>query len=230
MTNESKAVIHNNADLQRYCWSPQWNDWMQYTFMRHSSDIHLRANLYGAWNRSRLYEYDILSSVSHILALSSAVPIRWTTFDVNLTSYLRKDQSLLILVAVSRMLYYQGLLLAGTFCLYSTSFALECFRGDLPPIADCQILVSVLYDLGHMPGLVEPKEWGRTMQGDIYSVKIPKSYFLDGPENYNCAVYIDVKDSDSSAVDTFRIEDVARAANAVLGHCLLARSQLGLYV
>ncbi len=128
------------------------------------------------------------------------------------------------------MLYYQEFLLTVTFCLYSTSLATECFSGDLPSIQDCQILVMTLYRLAHMPGQDEPKEYGRTMETDIYSEKIPKSYFLDGPENYNCAIYLDVNADDYYAVDTFRLEDIAVAANTVLGHCIIARGQLGLYV
>lgn len=128
------------------------------------------------------------------------------------------------------MLSFQEFLLTITFCLYSTSSALECYTGSLPNLPDCQILIAALYQLSHMPGQNEPKEYGRTMQSDIYSEKIPKVYYLSGPENYNCALFVDVQITDYYAVDTFRLEDLANAASAVFTVCLVTQARLGMYV
>ena len=133
-------------------------------------------------------------------------------------------------IAVSRMLRFHECLLTITFYLYSTSSALECYTGSLPHLPDCQILVAAVYQLSDLPGQNDPKEYGRTMQSDRYSEKIPKVYYLSGPENYNCALYIDVELPDFYAVDTFRLSDLARAANTVYSVCLVNMGKLGMYV
>lgn len=140
------------------------------------------------------------------------------------------DLTLFIPVAVSRMLSFREFRLIITFCLFSTSSALECFSGSLPNLQDCQILIAALNDLSRMPGQNDPKEYGRTMQSDIYSEKIPKVYYLSGPEDYNCAIYVDVRIADYYAIDTFRLGDLARAANAVFILCLVNEGKLGMYV
>ena len=140
------------------------------------------------------------------------------------------DRTLFIPVALSRMLSFQEFLLTITFCLYSTSSALECYSGPLPGLADCQILITALVDMSRVPGQNEPKEYGRTMQSDIYSEKIPKTFYLEGPEDYNCALFVDVAIKDYYAVDTFRLQDLAWAANAVFAVCLVTDKKLGQYV
>lgn len=140
------------------------------------------------------------------------------------------DRTLFIPVVVSRMLSFQECLLAITFCLYSTSSALECYTGSLPNPPDCEVLIAALYALSHTPGQNDPKEYGRTVQSDRYSEKIPKVYYLGGPEDYNCALYVDVEVTDFYAIDTFRLEDVARAANAIFTLCLVSQGKLGMYV
>lgn len=141
-----------------------------------------------------------------------------------------KDHTLFVPVAVPVMLRYRGLLLTVAFCLYSTSLAVECFSGVLPDFMDCQILISTLFYLSRMPGQNDPKEYGRTVQSDMYSEKIPKLYYLHGPEEYNCAILVDVDAADYYAVDTFRIEDLAVVGNTVFVNCLLSQGKLGLYV
>ena len=140
------------------------------------------------------------------------------------------DRTLFIPVAVSRMLSFREFLLTVTFCLYSTSSALECYSGSLPNLPDCQILITALNQLSRMPGQNDPKEYGRTMQSDLYSEKIPKVYYISGPEDYNCAVFVDVEIADYYAIDTFRLSDLARAANAVFVMCLVNEGKLGMYV
>ena len=128
------------------------------------------------------------------------------------------------------MLRFQKLLLTITFCLYTTSSALECYTGSLPNLQDCEILIAAIYELSHMPGQNEPKEYGRTMQSDRYSEKIPKVYYLNGPENYNCALFVDAEIIDFYTIDTFRLGDLANAANAVYSVCLVNLGKLGQYV
>ena len=203
---------------------------MHCAFISPSSDIHLSRKLHGAWNGSRLYEYRISTSVSHNLPLSSAQDILWSTFDLGASSHPMQDRTLFIPVAVPRMLSFQEFLLTITFCLYSASSALECYSGILPDLADCQILIGALYDLSRMPGQNDPKEYGRTMESSIYSEKIPKVFYLSGPEDYNCALFVDVEITDYYAIDTFRIQDLAWAANAVFAVCLVTEGRLGQYV
>ena len=140
------------------------------------------------------------------------------------------DRTLFIPVAVPRMLSFQEFLLTITFCLYSTSSALECYSGPLPELADCQVLIGALYAWSRMPGQNDPKEYGRTMQSDRYSEKIPKMFYLEGPEDYNCALFVDVEVIDYYAVDTFRLQDLAWAADAVFAVCLVTETKLGQYV
>ena len=128
------------------------------------------------------------------------------------------------------MLIFHECLLTITFCLFSTSSALQCYTGSLPNLQHCQILLDALYQLSHIPGQNDPKEYGRTMQTDRYSEKIPRVYYLAGPENYNCALYIDVEITDFYAVDTFRLEDLARAASTIFNVCLVNLGKLGMYV
>ena len=128
------------------------------------------------------------------------------------------------------MLRYRGLLLTVAFCLYSTALAVECFPGVLPDRMDCQILISALFRLSRLPGQNDPKEYGRTVHSDMYAEKIPKIYYLHGPEEYNCAILVDVDDADYYAVDTFRIEDVAVVGNTIFVNCLLSQAKIGLYV
>ena len=139
-----------------------------------------------------------------------------------------KDHTLFVPMAVSVMLRYRKLLLTVAFCFYSASSALECFSGALPGLPDCQILISALYQLSDMPGQNEPKEYGRTMDTGIYSEKIPKLIHLHGPEDYDCGILVDVDAADYYAVDTFRVQDIADAANAIYGYCLVRRGELGL--
>ena len=128
------------------------------------------------------------------------------------------------------MLRYRELLFTVAFCLYSTSLALECYTGNLPNFFDCEALIGALFQLSRMPGQDEPKEYGRTMDSDIFSEKIPKLIHLYGPEEYNCGILLDVDDADYYAVDTFRIADVAAVANTIFAYCLVARAKLGRYV
>ena len=138
--------------------------------------------------------------------------------------------TLFIPVVVSVMLRYRGLLFTVVLCLCSTSLALECFTGTLPDLLDCEILIRALFHLSHMPGQDEPKEYGRTVESDIYSEKIPKLYHLYGPEDYNCGILLDVATADYYAIDTFRVRDLATAANIIYDYCLLARAKMGWYV
>ena len=137
---------------------------------------------------------------------------------------------LFIPVAVSRMLSFREFLFIITFCLYSTSSALECFSGSLPNLQDCQVLITALNHLSRMPGQNDPKEYGRTVQSDLYSEKLPRVYYLSGPEDYNCAIFVDVGIADYYAIDTFRLSDLARAAHGVFIVCLVNEGQLGMYV
>ena len=140
------------------------------------------------------------------------------------------DHTLFIPVVVSVMLRYRELLLAFTFCLYSTSLALECFSGSLPDVLDCQTLISALIHWSLMPGQNVPKEYGRTLDSGLHSENIPKVYHLHGPENYNCAILVDVKDADYGAIDTFTIRELSVAVNMVYSLCLVGQAKIGLYV
>ena len=140
------------------------------------------------------------------------------------------DRTSFIPVVVSRMLSFQECLLAIAFCLYSTSSALECYTGSLPNLQHCGVLIAALSGLSRLPGKNDPKEYGRTMHSDRYSEKIPRLYYLGGPEEYNCAIFVDVEITDFYAVDTFRLADLARAANAIYILCLVNQGKLGLYV
>ena len=140
------------------------------------------------------------------------------------------DRTFFIPVVVSVMLRYRELLLTFAFCLYSTSPALECFSGSLPDVFDCQTLINAIIHWALMPGQNVPKEYGRTLDSDLYSENIPKIYHLHGPENYNCAILVDVKDTDYDAVDTFTIRDLSVAAHMVYSICLVGQMKIGLYV
>lgn len=113
------------------------------------------------------------------------------------------------------------------------SFAWICFPppGIRPISRDCRTLILGLKELSLLPHENHLQRWGRHLPTTaLRTVHLPKWYWLDeGPQPpTTCAVVVDVDGIDFFAVDTFRLKDVAAAAQTVYAQCLSQRDQLGL--
>ncbi len=112
-----------------------------------------------------------------------------------------------------------------------SSLAWICFPPPhlLPPMRDCLTLIAGIDYLSNMPREQIRKRWGRHFTSTAMTERLPKWYWIDNRGEPNaCGIVVDVDDRYIAAVDTFRLEDVARAATEVYAQCLLQRGQIGL--
>lgn len=120
-------------------------------------------------------------------------------------------------------------LILATLCM--KSLEIECFhaRSALPYISHCQDLNNAIAWLARMPGENDVRAWGRHLPTTAETQKIPKLYFIDGPAiSTTCTVKVDVDRTDSFAVDSFRLSDVAAASARVVDDCLVRQRLIGL--
>ncbi|KAI4174878.1 MAG: hypothetical protein LQ346_008163 [Caloplaca aetnensis] len=112
-----------------------------------------------------------------------------------------------------------------------SSLAWICFPPPhlLPPTRDCLTLIAGIDYLSNLPRERIPKRWARHFTSTAMTERLPKWYWIDNKQEPNaCGIVVDVDDRDTAAVDTFRLEDVARAATEVYAQCLMQRGQIGL--
>lgn len=126
-------------------------------------------------------------------------------------------------------LLFQILLILATLC--ARSLGIECFhaRSALPIISHCEDLINALAWLSRLPGENDVRAWGRRLPTTAETQNIPKVYFIDDPAiSTTCAVEVDVDRTDSFAVDSFRLSDVAAASARVVDECLVRQRLIGL--
>ena len=123
------------------------------------------------------------------------------------------------------------LLLVAFLCTFvvKVSLAVECWRGDgpLPPHDDCQAVIDALTLAAHDPEKNLLKTWGFLLEDTRRTARLPKRYFISSnpmvPPRYrqenDCLVALDARLETPTAIDHFRLEDVAWAARRVFTTC-----------
>lgn len=125
--------------------------------------------------------------------------------------------------------FCRTLVILATLC--PKSLEIECFhaRSALPNISHCQELTNAIAWLSRMPGENNVRAWGRRLPTTAETQELPKVYFIDGPAiSTTCTVKVDVDRTDSFAVDSFRLSDVAAASARVVDECLVGQRLIGL--
>ncbi|KAL8690953.1 MAG: hypothetical protein Q9218_003710 [Villophora microphyllina] len=110
------------------------------------------------------------------------------------------------------------------------SFALICDPpgGILPEREDCQLLVDALLEISRLPGPSTSREWGRRLPNTDLTQRLPKLYWIAGPQRTTCGIEVDVDPLQPLAIETFDLGNVSFAAEAILEMCFLPRSLLGM--
>ena len=131
------------------------------------------------------------------------------------------------LIKVLIMLQYPIFLLTALYSLYSPSLTIECYSPPtpLPDHHDCSVLIQAIFHLSRLPGQSETKEWGRNLTTGPHAEHLPKTYWLDGPERYNCAIRVD--SVSQYATDYFKVEDLGLSGAGIVLACLDMLRQVG---
>ena len=72
------------------------------------------------------------------------------------------------------------------------------------------------------------KVWGRELPTTLDTQKVPKVFWISGRGPTTCAIHVDVDAYSPFAVDSFRVSDVASAAEEVIAQCLVPARKVGL--
>ena len=72
------------------------------------------------------------------------------------------------------------------------------------------------------------KVWGRLLPTAFDTQHIPKVFWISGRGPTTCAIHVDVDAFNPFAVDSFRLSDVASAAEEVIAQCLVPNRKVGL--
>ncbi|KAL2041327.1 hypothetical protein N7G274_005709 [Stereocaulon virgatum] len=133
----------------------------------------------------------------------------------------------LVHVQVHKMPRSPIFLLAALFSLSWPCLSVECYNAPaaLPSYRDCHVLLDGILYLSRLPGENRPKEWGRNLTTGLGVEHLPKLYWLDGPERYNCGIRID--GISQYATEIFRVDAVYYSGSRLVLHCLAIQRQLG---
>ena len=101
-------------------------------------------------------------------------------------------------------------------------------RGLLPTIRDCRDIAEAVSWLSQQPHENELKAWGRGLPETSDTQQIPKVFWLSGRGPTTCAIHVDVDAFNPFAVESFRLSDVASAAEEVIAQCLIPKRKTGL--
>ena len=139
-----------------------------------------------------------------------------------------KPNTLLVLLQVHKMPQYPFFQLAALFSLYSPSLSVQCYDAPiaLPGYGDCNVLLQGILYLSRLPGENLPKQWGRNLTTGLNVEHLPKLYWLDGPEKYDCGIRVD--GISQYATETFKVEAIYYSGSRLVLHCLAMRRQLGI--
>lgn len=110
------------------------------------------------------------------------------------------------------------------------SYALMCNppHEPLPSREDCIQLIAALLSASQLPGPSTSREWGRGLPNTDLTARLPKLYWIAGPQQTTCGVKVDIDPLQPLAIETFDLGNVSFAAEAILEMCFLPRSLLGL--
>ena len=72
------------------------------------------------------------------------------------------------------------------------------------------------------------KVWGRELPTTTETQQVPKVFWIAGRGPTTCAIHVDVDAFSPFAVDSFRLSDVASAAEEVIAQCLVPQRKTGL--
>ena len=70
--------------------------------------------------------------------------------------------------------------------------------------------------------------WGRELPTSLDTQQVPKVFWISGRGPTTCAIHVDVDAYSPFAVDSFRLSDVASAAEEVIAQCLIPKRKVGL--
>jgi hypothetical protein len=138
-----------------------------------------------------------------------------------------EPKMILALLQVHKMPRSPIFLLAALFSLSSPCLSTECYNAPaaLPSYRDCHTLLDGILYLSRLPGQNRPKEWGRNLTTGLNAERLPKLYWLDGPERYNCGIRLDGISQYASEI--FKVIAVYYSGNRLVLHCLAMQRQLG---
>ena len=100
--------------------------------------------------------------------------------------------------------------------------------GLLPTIRDCIDIAEAVGWLSQLPRENDMKAWGRGLPTTSDTQQIPKVFWISGRGPVTCAIHVDVDAYSPFAVESFRLSDVALAAEEVIAQCLIPKRKIGL--
>ena len=122
------------------------------------------------------------------------------------------------------------LLLLICFTIVTHAEAAICIsaRRLLPTVSDCTDIAEAVSGLARLPGENVMKVWGRGLPSTHDTQHVPKVFWLPGRGPTSCAIHVDVDEYSPFAADSFRLSDVASAAEEVIAQCLVPKRKVGL--
>ena len=138
-----------------------------------------------------------------------------------------EPKTTLVLLQAHKMPRSPIFLLAALFSLSSPCLSAECYNppAALPSYRDCHTLLDAILYLSHLPGQNLPREWGRNLTTGLNAEHLPRLYWLDGPERYNCGIRLD--GISQYATEIFKVDAVYYSGSRLVLQCLAMRRQLG---
>lgn len=115
------------------------------------------------------------------------------------------------------------------FALISLTAAYTCIHPRrIPPLPrDCHTLIDALGILSINPPYNAPLLWSRSVNDNLTSLRLPKSYRLVTYIPNTCAIHIDVVPTNLDAEDTFALSSVGNIAEIIVEQCLVKQRKLG---